>query len=99
MAEIHFFMTVNDTKEFAAFLVDKFQATFTVEDSPTVEHPVYAQLEEVMRAVENTTHDARFFVLSTLWQQHPLVSTEIQTKDGRHYFSINQRYGGPAFDF
>lgn len=41
----------------------------------------------------------RFFVVSELWQRYPLSVSEVNAKDGRHYFAIDQRYGGPAFDF
>ena len=99
MAEVHFFMTHDDTREFAQFLVDEFRATFTFDAHATAELPVFASADEVERVVRSHEYAPRFFVMSTDWQRYILTVSETHHTDGRHLFYVNQRYGGPAFDF
>ena len=99
MAEVHFFMSHDDTREFAQFLVDQFATTFTLDAHPTAELPVFDSADEVDGAVRSQEYAPRFFVMSSRWQRYELPFSEIHHDDGRHLFYVNQRYGGPAFDF
>lgn len=99
MSEVLFFMDRTDTRSFVAFLIEKFGAEFALDQCPTPQPPVFRSLDEVDDAVARDAFSPRFFVTSSQWQQFPLSVTEVHTNDGRHFFSIDQRYGGPAFDF
>lgn len=99
MAEVEFFMTRDDTRAFVEFLIHDFDARFALDDCSTPEPPVYESAEKVMAIVEESEFAPRFFVQSPLWDRCPLITTEIHANDGRHFFSIDQRYGGPAFDY
>jgi hypothetical protein len=99
MAEVHFFMTHHDTRDFAQFLVDAFNATFTLDAQSTAELPVFTAADAVDRVVRSDEYAPRFFVLSPKWQRYALSVSETHHNDGRHLFYVDQRYGGPAFDF
>lgn len=99
MSQVLFFMDRTDTRCFVAFLIEQFAAEFALDQCPTPQPPVYRSLEEVDSAVARDPFSPRFFVTSSQWQQFPLSLTETRTNDGRNFFSIDQRYGGPAFDF
>src|SRR5438477_2068581 len=99
MSQVSFFMDLTDTRSFVAFLIEQFAAEFTLDQCPTPQPPVFRSLDEVDSAVARDPFSPRFFVTSLHWQQFPLSLTETHTNDGRHFFSIDQRYGGPAFDF
>lgn len=100
MAETHSFMTRSDLHAFLSFLIDLTSAEFVPEKS---DHPPpfprYATPEEVQARIDRDTHYSRFFVLSRRWKRFPLVFDEIHANDGRHFFTVCQRHGGPAFDF
>ena len=100
MAEIEFFMNEDDSHEFIEFLIYSFSAEFIPEksDSPPP-FPRYLQQEEVHQRIKTDEHYSRFFVLSQRWEKHPLCFSEVNAKDGRHFYAVSERYGGPAFDF
>lgn len=101
MAEVHFFMTRNDSLAFVSFLIELVRATFVPERS--LDPPPFLRLtssEQVrIRMDQNIQRYYRFFVLSPQWERLPLVYDEIHANDGQHFYSVSQRYGGPAFDF
>lgn len=99
MSEVHFFMDRTDSRSFVAFLIKQFSAEFALDQCPTSQPPVFRSLDEVNSAITCDPFRPRFFVTSPVWQRFPLSLTETHTNDGRHFFSIDQRYGGPAFDF
>lgn len=99
MAELHFFMTLHDTGEFVDFLSGRFGATLYLDGSESRSPPAFHDRSGVERVVTELRYTPRFFVVSELWQRYPLSVSEVNANDGRHYFSIDQRYGGPAFDF
>ena len=99
MAEVSFFMTHADTRAFVEFLIEEFEARFALDNCPAPDPPIFRTADEVAALVEGSEFSPRFFVQSPLWDRHPLITTEVHTNDGRHFFSICQRYGGPAFDF
>lgn len=99
MAELEFFMTHNDTCEFVRFLIERFDARFVMDNSPTREPPVYDNADEIDRLVRESEYTPRFHILSNQWEKYPLSIGEVNAKDGRHFFYIEQRYGGPAFDY
>ena len=100
MAETHFFMTRNDAFRFTSFLIDLADVAFVPErsvDSPPF--PRYTTLDQIQSRMECDNFYSRFFVVSRQWEQLPLVINEIHANDGRHFFAVSPRYGGPAFDF
>jgi hypothetical protein len=99
MSQVLFFMDRNDTRSFVAFLIEQFGAEFALDQCATPQPLVFRSQHEVDGAVARDTFSPRFFVTSSQWEQFPLSVTEVHTNDGRHFFSIDQRYGGPAFDF
>lgn len=99
MAELQFFMTHDDTHVFVKFLIEQFAAQFFLDQGPSADPPVFNSVSDVHAAVEADIFGPRLFVVSDLWTTYPLSVTEINTKDGRRFFAIDQRYGGPAFDF
>lgn len=98
MAQVSFFMDRSDTRRFVSFLIERFAAEFALDRCSTPQPPVYRSLDEVDSAVARDPFSPRFFVTSSQWQQFPLSLTELHTRDGWHFF-IDERYGGPAFDF
>ncbi len=99
MAEINFFMTQSDTIAFCRFLSDNFSATFTMDGADTPRLTELNNPVEVATTCDPDGYPARFFVTSPLWFKWPLLIQEIHHNDGRHRWYIQQRYGGPAFDF
>jgi hypothetical protein len=99
MAEIHFFMTVEDTRQFVEFLLERFGGTFFLDESPTPDPPRFSTVEGLMALATASEWPLRFSFVSPLWERHPISTNEIYTNDGRHFWYINQRIGGPAFDF
>ena len=99
MAEISMFMTEADIRELVGLLVDRFSARFELDQTPEATPSALTTTEEVCRAVESSRFGARFAVVSSLWQRYPIYRHEIQRSDGTRAFFIDQRYGGPAFDF
>jgi hypothetical protein len=99
MAETHFFMTRDDSLGLISFLIDVASAEFVPEKSPDPPpFPRYSTVAEIEARMDRDLYDSRFFVVSREWERFPLVINEIQAKDGRNFFSVAQRYGGPAFD-
>ena len=99
MAELHFFMTHSDTGKFVEFLIVRFGATLFLDGSDSETPPAFGDRNDVQKVVIESPYAPRFFVVSELWQRYPLSVSEVNTKDGRHHYAIDQRYGGPAFDF
>jgi hypothetical protein len=99
MSEVLFFMTEADTVAFCRFLVDSFSCDFAVDGVAEPGIQVLTVPEEVASARDPDGYHARLFVGSRLWSSYPLVQEETHHKDGRHRFYIQQRYGGPAFDY
>lgn len=99
MAEVHFFMTEDDTRSFVEFLVNEFGARFALDQCDTPDPPVFSRVDQVINILAESEFAPRFFLQSPRWDMHPLITHEVHTKDGRHFFSICPRYGGPTFDF
>ncbi len=99
MAESHFFMTQGDSADFLSFLIERFSAEFVPERSDcSPPFPRYRTLTEVRARIDLDVGYSRFAVLSPAWERLPLAFNEIHANDGRHFFSVSSRYGGPAFD-
>ena len=99
MAKTHLFMTLSDTRSFVEFLISEFTARFALDQGPTAEPPVYYNANELIGLIEAAEYATGFFVLSPAWSQYPLSTIEVNANDGRHFFAIAQRYGGPALHF
>jgi hypothetical protein len=100
MAETRFFMTREDTLEFVVFLIDLVEAEFVPEISVhPPPFPRFTTLAQTSLALDGHGQDARFFVLSRHWERFPLFFNEVHANDGRHFFAVSPRVGGPAFDF
>ena len=92
-------MTDKEGIDFIAFLINEFAAEFVPERSIySPPFPRYKKLSQVRELIERDENYFRFFVLSHRWEVYPLKFDEIKANDGRHFFSVSQRYGGPAFD-
>jgi hypothetical protein len=97
MADSHFFMTRDDSTSFVVFLMEKFSAEFVPERSTCPPpFPRYTTLAEVQARIDRNVH--RFAVLSTSYELVPLAFHETHANDGQRFFSLRQRFGGPAFD-
>jgi hypothetical protein len=93
-------MTLHDSLGLVSYLIDLVSAEFVPErstDPPPF--PRYTTLTQVKDRIDQDKMYSRFFVLSPFWERHPLIFHEIHANDGQHFFSVAQRYGGPAFDF
>jgi hypothetical protein len=99
MAEIHFFMTQADTLDFAGFLVREFECRFTMDGSDMPDLPELTTAEQVATCRAPGGYTPRFFVTSRRWSRYPLIVRKISHHDGRIRWYVDQRYGGPAFDF
>jgi len=99
VAEVHFFMTHPDTEHFVQFLIENFGARFAFDHNPTSMPIVATTTADVLNAVKDDESRGRFFVQSHLWDRFPLRLSEIHAVDGQHFWSVDQRIGGPAFDF
>ena len=65
MAELHFFMTYDDTRSFVAFLVRRFDAHFYLDQGPSRDPPVFDSVAAVQAAVESDGFPPRFFIENT----------------------------------
>jgi len=99
LAEIAMFMTEADLRELVSLLVERFSARFEVDETPEATPSVLTTIDEVCIAVESNRFGARFAVVSPHWQRYPIYRHETERNDGTRAFFIDQRYGGPAFDF
>jgi hypothetical protein len=99
VAEISFFATDKDHREFVGFLIERFSARFSQDDVSTANPPWLTTVKDVCEAIESNRFGARFAVVSELWQKYPLYRNFVIRKSGERCYYINQRYGGPAFDF
>ena len=96
MADIAYYATDEEAISLAQFLIDGFDASIHVDDSAT------AKLRTV-RTPEGLAHlfssevVPLLHVTSPLWSTLPLTTREVRTNDGRHFFSVDQRHGGPSF--
>jgi hypothetical protein len=93
------FMTNQDTVEFSSFLIEQHNARLILDESPISPLPEYKTGEAVDHLLRASEYSPRFFILSPIWQKHPLSVTEIKKQDGRVLYYVDQKYGGPAFDF
>lgn len=99
MGDLHFFMTRKDTEEFLDFLVSEFAPSFVPGWSYESVPPELRTTIEVLNYVDSAPYRLRFFVQSDRWTLHPLSNSATISKDGGPpVYSIDQRYGGPAFD-
>jgi hypothetical protein len=99
MSDLHFFMTRKDTEAFLDFLVSEFAASFTAGWSYASTLPEFKTTVEVLNYVDSAPHRLRFFVRSGRWTIYPLSSSGVMPKNGTQtIYSVDQRYGGPAFD-
>jgi hypothetical protein len=99
MSDLRFFMTHSDTEEFVSWLITQFRATFVPASHPTSAFPTFTTSAEISRYIAERQHPQRFFVLSDIWQVHPLSTSQTRHNDGTSAYYVDQRYGGPAFDF
>jgi hypothetical protein len=100
VAESQFFMSPSDTYHFVTYLIDSVSAEFVPERSfEPPPFPRFKTLAQVEDWVAQDGHNSRFFVVSKHWERLPLIFTEVNAKDGRHFYYVAPRYGGPAFDF
>jgi hypothetical protein len=99
MTDTHMFMTKQDTVEFSSFLMKQYDAWLVLDESPMFPLPEYKTDESVDHPLGASQYSPRFFVMSPIWQKHPLSVTKIKKQDGRTLYYVDQKYGGPAFDF
>lgn len=99
MTDTHMFMTNQDTVEFSSFLIAKYNARLILDESPILPLPEYKTDDAVDHLLRASEYSPRFFVMSPIWQKHPLSVTRIKKQDGRTLYYVDQKYGGPTFDF
>lgn len=99
MAQLSYFMTDADTLDFASFLVCQWECRFTLDGGAGPELSVLTKPEDVARCRDLDGFAPRFFVTSQHWTLYPLPVQRIDNRDGRVRWYVEQRYGGPAFDF
>lgn len=98
MAEIHFFMTFDESRELAKVLINQFNVRFIPEISS---EPIIKELKSIddfRLHIKEYSNAPRYFLVSDQWSKFPLYQKELNSK-GHHYFYIMQRHGGPAFDW
>jgi hypothetical protein len=99
MSDLHFFMSRLDTEEFIAWLIEQFRPSFILDKQPTEPLPTFTALDDVRACIAESQGRPRFLVVSELWQCFPISVSKICHNDGTTAHYINQRYGGPGFDF
>ena len=99
MSDLHFFMSRPDTEEFVAWLIEQFQPRFFLDAQPTQPLPSFTTLDEIRACIVDRPRRPRFLVISDLWQSYPINVSEVHHNDATITHYINQRYGGPGFDF
>jgi hypothetical protein len=99
MADVSFFMTDSDTLDFARFLVGEFECRFTMDGAAQPELPELTVPEEIAAKLDPDGYRPRFFVTSARWSGFPLLVHKTNHHDGRVRWYVEQRYGGPAFDY
>ena len=82
-----------------SWLIAQFRPTFVPASHPTPELPSLTTCADIMRYMTERRHPPRFFILSDIWQLYPLSVSQTHHNDGTTAYYVDQRYGGPAFDF
>jgi hypothetical protein len=98
MAEIQFFMDNDESFVLAAFLLEEFGIRFVPEKNPEPTPIELTTLHELRTHLASSPYAPRYFLLSPHWTKFPLYMHEIDSQ-GRHFFAVRQRHGGPAFDW
>lgn len=96
MADIAYYGSDEEAISLAHFLLDGFDASIHVDDSPTPTPRVVRTREDVAGLFSSPIVPL-LHITSTLWSVLPLTTREVHTNDGRHFFSVDQRHGGPSF--
>jgi hypothetical protein len=98
MTDTTFFATAKDYSEFVAFLTRNYNAEFALDwtKEPT---PYFNTVDDIVKRTTQSLYGARFFILSPFWKLFPLETKLVENMHQGNHYSINQRYGGPAFDF
>ncbi len=97
MAEFNFIATQADTLTFAEYLFSQFAPCVHVDQSPTSTPATITSTSALTALLSQTSYPPLLFITSLRWGDAPLYTTEVHTDDGRYFFAIRQRYGGPAF--
>jgi hypothetical protein len=96
MADIVYYGTDEEAISLARFLIENFDASIHVDDSPTPEPRLIREAQDVVQLF-SSQFVPLLHVTSPLWSVLPLTTKEVHTNDGRHFFSVDQRHGGPSF--
>ena len=97
MAEFDLIQSNRDALEFATFLRNEFDARFFVDESASTAPPQLDGAAGILELLQGNPTPPLLFVTSPRWQRLPPYTSEVHTEDGRHFWSVRQRYGGPAF--
>jgi hypothetical protein len=97
MAECQSIMSPADIIEFAAFLFSEFDVRFHVDDSTSPTPQTLSAVNELRAFLDEHSMPPLLHVTSPQWTVRSLETQPIQANDGRRYFAVRQRYGGPAF--
>ena len=96
MAEIQYYGTHDEAIALACHLVEAFESSIYVDNAPTPKPRSIRQREDIAQLFSLPIVPL-LHITSPMWSLVPLTTTEIHANDGRHFFSIDQRYGGPSF--
>jgi hypothetical protein len=97
MAEFNLIQSARDALDLAAHLFEHFSAELVVDHSSDPEPARICNVGQLSEFLLATPYPPLLFVLSPAWQRYPLPTRELRTQDGRHFWYVEQRYGGPAF--
>lgn len=97
MAEIQYFASADESIALATFIASAFDASIHVDESPTPVPRVVNTAGGIAELFATSLPIPLLHVTSPVWGRLPLTTTEVHANDGRHFFAVDQRYGGPAF--
>jgi hypothetical protein len=97
MSDIEFIMTAGEITELCEFLFKEFNAVIHIDNSTHEKPETISSGDEMSDYISTHEHPSLLFITSSKWGDKPLYTKYIKTNDGRSYYYIMQRYGGPAF--
>jgi len=97
VAEFQYIGTSEDNAALGEFLFTQFHAQLFIDESESSVLKSLDSCRDLEHFLDNNPMPPLLFAIAQAWGDYPLIASEVKSNDGRHFFSIRQRYGGPAF--
>jgi len=90
-------MTTEEIVELGEFLFKEFDGVIHIDNSAHEKPETIKTGKELFEYINTHEHPPLLFITSNKWGNEPIYTKYIKTNDGRSFYYIMQRYGGPAF--